>query len=458
MNKKRPSENSRRSLPGYYNDENLNGMENRDDSSEYYRIPQFTNYKRRIFFDTVKRIAIPVLLLAALIGLFVWVSTYEFPTLGPSQIYNNNGSSVPADSPEYIIIDEGTGYISEEVIEHVFYSGNLELPVIGATGWAATRVTLRSQASTSSESITTLSAGDVFTIIDEFDDWWHVRLPDRTTGWAETRMCFINLPDVLPSIIYDIQNSYSSQFRSSGYLLPDITFHRLYEANSEDSIDSINTRFPEDEYRTSFIVPAQYTLAQALYTVQQLALANNETIIVYEAFRPRHTQRAVAASLNRLLDVEDPEFSISAYRAIMDSNWSVGDFISQGRSNHQLGAAVDVSIGIVRKKEVFRTGGFSYYRITEHSKVWEPSPIHELSPRAVLPSRNSADADKIDENIWNMKSYFERAGFRPLSSEWWHFNHTPSVSIGSSAGISGDFFTPDIYSEEPVNQAIDEGM
>jgi len=445
-------------MHSYNNNNDFNGKSYNDEPTEYFRVHQITDYRKKIFFDTIKRIALPLVFLAVLIGLIIWIGTYELPGSGPSSILANPGTSTPEEDPEIAEDPDEPGYSSEEPINHTFYNGNLELPVLGATGWAAVKLTLRSQASASSDSAATLSAGDVFTIIDEYDDWWHVRLPDQTVGWVESRMCFINLPDVLPSIVYDIQNSYSSQFRSSGYLLPNITLHKLYNANSEDSVNSINTRFPEDDYKTSFIAPALYSLAPALYDVQQLALANDETIIIYEAFRPRETQRAVAASLNRLLDYTDPEFSAVAYVAISESRWSVGDFISQGRSNHQLGAAVDVSIGKVNNKEIFRTGGYSYYRITEHTKVREPSPIHELSPKAVLPLYNSAGAERIDENIWNMKSYFERVGFRAIGSEWWHFNHTVSVTIGSSLNINGDFTTPDIFSIEPIRQPINEGM
>ena len=458
MSRKRPAANNRRSLHSYNGNDDFNGRTINEKPTEYFRVPQVTDYRKKILFDTIKRIALPILLLAVLIGILVWIAIYEIPGTGPSYILDNPGISTPGEDPDDVIIEDDPADPNEEPKAHVFYDGNLELPVLGATGWAAVRLTLYNQAATTSDSISTLSAGDVFTIIDEFDSWWHVRLPNQTTGWVETRMCFINLPDVLPSIVYDIQNSYSSQFRSSGYILPDITLHKLYNANSEDSVNSINTRFPDDDYRTSFIVPGMYTLALALYDVQQLALSNDETLIIYEAFRPRETQRAVAASLNRLLDYTDPEFSAVAYVAILESRWSVGDFISQGRSNHQLGAAVDVSIGIVENKETFRTGGFSYYRITEHTKVREPSPIHELSPRAVLPLKTSAAADKIDENIWNMKSYFERTGFRTIGSEWWHFNHTVSITAGSSINITGDFTTPDIFSIEPIRQPLNEGM
>ena len=75
--------------------------------------------------------------------------------------------------------------------------------------------------------------------------------------------------------------------------------------------------------------------------------------------------------------------------------------------------------------------------------------MHELSPLAVLPGRDSPAASDIYDGIWRMRSYFEQMGFRPIPSEWWHFNHSASVSSGSSAGITGNFFTPSIYSIPP---------
>jgi len=150
------------------------------------------------------------------------------------------------------------------------------------------------------------------------------------------------------------------------------------------------------------------------------------------------------------MDVNDEEYNETVHRAIADSRWTVGHFISQGRSNHQLGAAVDSSVGLVNERELKQSGDYSYVHVTSHTRIGEPSPMHELSPRAVLPPKNAATLGDVGESIWNMKSYFERVGFTPLPSEWWHFNHTASVRSGSSAGMVGDFFTPEIHSVPPL--------
>jgi len=392
--------------------------------------------------DTLKGILIALILVAALILMLIWIGNLELSGFSTSPPGDGVVFLPPTEEPddEEDIYDDydDPDNADFDPIEYISFEGDLELPVSGSTGWAATNLTLRKNADASSERITNLSAGDAFTIFEESGEWWFVRLPDETSGWVEIRKCFINLPDVLPSIFYFITNAESSEFKSSGISLPGITHNSLYSAYS------YNGRLGYYEY----IVPGLYSLAKALYKVQQLALRNDETLIIYEVFRPRSTQRAVAAALNRLMSSSDPEYNETVYRAIADSQWSVGNFISQGRSNHQLGAAVDSSIGKVTGMEEFQTGEYLFYR-TFFEFVKEPSPIHELSPRAVLPARNSAAASTLGDGVWNMKSYFERTGFRALRSEWWHFNHTDSISIGSSAGITGDFFTPEIHSIPP---------
>jgi len=393
--------------------------------------------------DTLKGILLALILIAALLVLLI-VFTNDDPPEEEPGFTGPGGIIVPPleepDDEDDVIEDEpDVIHGSGETPYGVFYRGRLELPVFGATGWAATGLVLRSEARANSERVMNLNPGDVFTIFDEENDWWFVILPSEVSGWVESSRCFINLPDVIPSIVYQISNAMSSEFRSSGFELPGITHNSLYQASA------FNERLDRFEY----VVPGSYALAQALFAVQQLALSNDETLVIYEVFRPMETQRAVAASLNRLMDRNDAEFNDTVYRAITNSQWSVGNFISQGRSNHQLGAALDVTIGIVDEKETKQTGDYLFYYIRDHSRVQEPSPMHELSPRAALPSRSAATESDIDERIWKMKSYFEVFGFRPITSEWWHFNHIASVSRGTSVGITGNFFTPDIHSIPP---------
>jgi D-alanyl-D-alanine dipeptidase len=384
--------------------------------------------------DFMKVVIMTLIAMTIVTIVLVWVGNFELPDFG--------GASAEDGLEHFDFIDNShgndTSVGAEELIEHVFYweqGGTLELPVKGATGWAAASLVLRAEANTGSASRASLSPGDAFTIMDgSVSGWWYVKRPNGTEGWVEIRRCFINLPDVLPSIVYNVTNARSSIFHSSGIPMDGVSYERLYEAYS------YNERLGREEY----IVPSMYNTAQALFRVQQSALANGETLIVYEVFRPRATQRRVADALNAL--VRENDYVASAFIG----SWSVGNFISQGRSNHQLGASVDSSIAVEREREIIKTGDYSYINITSFRRVGEPSSMHELSPWAVLPSRNRAEEMGVCIEIYNMRSYFESAGFNPIGSEWWHFDHRATINIASSVGIAGEFFTPVIYSVPPT--------
>ena len=59
-----------------------------------------------------------------------------------------------------------------------------------------------------------LAAGDMFYIRQESGAYWQVCLLDGTVGWLENELCMINLPDVLPSIVYENPNAKASIFKT----------------------------------------------------------------------------------------------------------------------------------------------------------------------------------------------------------------------------------------------------
>jgi len=409
--------------------------------------------------DTIKLIIITLLAMTIVTVVLIFVSSIDGISLGGD---NAGDSAQTANSPSqdinlYVPVpsNPGMGLITEaDLINHVFYhynGGATELPVIGATGWAATNLVLRETPSTTGRDIVTIFPGRGFQILDSTEGWWYVELGNGVTGWAETRRCFINFPDVLPSIVYNITNATSSIFRSSGFPLTNITGDVLYSARS------YNPRLGREEY----IVPGMYSTARALFIVQQEALQNQQTIIVYEIFRPRSTQNAVVSSVQALL-----RDNAEANRAIEDSPWNLTDFISTGRSNHQRGAAIDAAIGTVNETEIIQVGDYSYLRITSHTRIVAGSAMHELSPQsAIVYQRGGVSAAAVragtvrwaavvTPGVIQMQEFFaaEVAGFDPLPSEWWHFNHRDSINIANAVDIRGEFLIETIYSVPPVRQ------
>lgn len=376
----------------------------------------------------------------------------------PGRVQTANDIEIITGEDDEIVFDPETGHVIAAmggISYHRQLGGRLELPIYGATGWAAARTALREHPNATASTVLTLDPGDGFTILQESGNWWYVEIDKTIAGWVDARACFINLPDVIPSIVYNIVNASSSVFRSSGYDIPGVSRLQLYNARA------YNERFGREMY----IVPAKYQLALSLFQAQQVALENGNTLILYEAFRPRETQTTVVAGMQTLMNT-----SYTVRTNIDNSGWSLGWFISTGLSNHQRGAAIDVSIGTVRNYEYRRVGDFIYRHILEHRAHIMPSRMHELSPWAALfDSPRSATLAQITggtvrltenarlDGVAALHQAIAGAGtaFMPLASEWWHFDHTASIATANANGIRGDFFTETVYSWKPVMHAVD---
>ena len=199
-----------------------------------------------------------------------------------------------------------------------------------------------------------------------------------------------------------------------------------------------------------------YSTSLRVFEAQQKALADGNTIIMYEAFRPRVTQQSVVSNLQRLMDS-----NVGVRRAINTPPWNLGWFISTGISNHQRGVAIDVGLGRVISQETQTSGVFVYTHITAFERHIMPTEMHELSPRAATFTRpvsssspdawrTATHADSMTEGAILLQRYLTDTGFTPLSSEWWHFNDLEGVRIANEAGIHGEFFTSTVYSKPPV--------
>lgn len=273
--------------------------------------------------------------------------------------------------------------------------------------------------------VAVLSPGTSFTILSEKGGWWKVS-SGYGTGWVEHRFCMINLPDVIPSILYDATNAYASRYTSSGKDIPGITGKALYQGKV------YNPRFDEEQ----FLMPALYATAKKICAAQQKALAQGNSLKLYEAYRPYAAQRAVVKALTALAE-RDPVVKAG----ITTAPWSMTYFINTGYSNHQKGFAVDVSLVKVTRTEVRSTGGYSYLKPVDYQEYEMPTPIHELSMAAASTTGpgETTLADTMNDPAIALRSYFRKAGMTPLESEWWHFNDYAARTLAEGRTCTGGF-------------------
>ena len=319
------------------------------------------------------------------------------------------------------------------------YDG-FELPVDGATGYVSISTNLLDQPSENGMILVTLDVGSSFVIVNETSDhkWVRIRI-GSLMGYIPEARCWVNLPDVIPSIVYDDTNSYASLFRASGYEIPDVTGKQLYRAKA------YNPRLGEDQ----FIMPIVISAARKICQAQQAALALGRTLVIYEAFRPYDTQMKVANAVKRL-SLTNTE--VSAGINDKEHGWNISWFIATSLANHQMGYAFDTSLGEVKETKTVKIGKYTVNRVISYRKCVMPTEMHELSTAAITfvhsySSTKKTGWDKIElaptmtHDAIILQYLCTSVGLTPLASEWWHFNDLDTYDAVKNFEHTGAFFT-----------------
>ena len=324
------------------------------------------------------------------------------------------------------------------------YNLDFELPIQGATGYASIQINIRKEASSSSSIVKKLDPGTGFEIIGESGNWLKIK-KDNVTGWANKLYCMINLPDIIPSIVYDDTNSYSSLFKSSEIDIPNVTGEQLYNNKI------YNNRLSKNEY----MMPVMYEMALKIMKAQELALEDGYSLKIYETYRPYEAQTTVSTNLRNLMNSNE-----TVYNGINGGGWNEGWFIAQVLSNHQKGIAMDVSLVKINEYEVGKTGKYKYMIITDYTEEQMPTQMHELSNKAISMSyavdSNSKTAwEKVPlaqgmtDGAIRLRDYCVEADLTPLCSEWWHFNDLDARENLGSNYSTGRYYITECYSSIP---------
>lgn len=360
------------------------------------------------------------------------------------QTETNESETASSSSTAEAGTSEEAAVVRPEESEPLLYEGDLELPVSGATGYASVRMDLKTTADAGSETILVLEAGTAFEVVEEAGDWWYVQTA-TDSGWVQHLYCFINLPDVIPSIIYDNTNTYASKFVSSGKTIPGITGVALYDGKA------YNMRLG----MVSDIVPVLYSMSKKIYAAQQAALADGNTLVIYEGYRPYSVQKMTVDALTTLA-AADPEVMAGINTHPWDTNW----FIATSVSNHQMGYAIDVTLAKITEQQEIVIGDYAATAITGYTEYTMPTTIHELSMASDTftgPVKSSSPtawlqatlADTMNEAAILLQRYSTEAGLTPLASEWWHFNDLDARFATEGNSSKGEYLLDATMSVAP---------
>lgn len=323
-------------------------------------------------------------------------------------------------------------------------SKEFELPIEGTTGYTLIDCNLRADDSAKTKQIAVVPAGTPYTILQEGNSYFYGRLESGQEGWISKVYTMINLPDILPSIVYTPTNATGSMFRSLGLDIDGVTGESLYAGKT------FNARLGRDE----FMVPVLYSMAKKIAAAQQSALVDGNTLVIYEGYRPFATQLAISNGLEGLMTKNS-----DVKTAITGKPWGKSWFINTGVSNHQKGFAIDVSLAKVESMTQIMVGNTAVSVVDRCEEYEMPTLMHELSPRAARYTapvashsstawKKAAHTSTFNQSAFTLESYLTDAGLTPLASEWWHFNDLDSYRATSNAG-SGNFSIEKVLSIVP---------
>lgn len=317
--------------------------------------------------------------------------------------------------------------------------GNFELPLEGTTGWTQ-------------KSMAGLPAGTAFTIVDASGSGWKVKTKDKEVDLSasDIKLCMINMPDVMPSIVYNITNADSNIYRSSGKKLPGIEDKKLYTAGKLP-----NARFGGEPM---FLVPLNFEMAKKIADAQGKFLAKGKSLMIYDAYRPASVQKAVSNGLQSLAD-SDSEVMANIKAG---GKWKLSWFISTGVSNHQRGISVDATLCTPTTKDV-TVGDKTVQLATGGTPIASPSPMHELSAAGTSTVSEGDLTPTEGVSSGDMKLYHEimkGSKMTNLISEWWHFDAMSKSDFDAMSGVDAktlaQFQVTDCLSTAP-DKAAEEG-
>lgn len=135
-------------------------------------------------------------------------------------------------------------------------------------------------------------------------------------------------------------------------------------------------------------------------------------------------------------------------------------FISTKVSNHQVGYAIDVSLGKVIQLGEEIIGNYLIKPVVNYEEYLMQTNIHKFSIQSAIYSApvtvHSSTAweqaialPAVNQYTFLLQKYMTNNGLTPLASEWWHFNDLDSLNLLNGTLGTGEFILNKTASKLP---------
>ena len=301
-------------------------------------------------------------------------------TINNKKYFYKNNKKVTDSYIDYIYLDKN-GVAQAKI-------GNFSATLYGATAWTNQSVNIRKAANQNSSLLETIPTGGKVKILSsDNSSTKYIKVKyNNITGYVYSDFLLINLPDVMPDMLYEITSASSSTAKAAKTSIPGITGENLYGFTKK-----YNAKIDKETY----YVPLLYPTAKKLQKAYNKAKKEGYNLKVYDAYRPHDVTVSSNNYFRKLYN------SNSKVKKAIDYDkegnyWGPSWFLASSVSAHNKGVALDIAITNSKNQEL------------------KAQTAYDTLDTTSLVKYNNSVANKL-------RSIMLSQGFSPLESEWWHF-------------------------------------
>lgn len=301
-------------------------------------------------------------------------------TIDGKKYYYKDNIKITNSYIDYIYIDNN-GIAKKKI-------GTFSATLYGATAWANQELNIRKEATMDSNIIGTIPAGSKMTILaSENTNSKYIKVKyNNLIGYVYSNFILINLPDVIPDMLYQITSASKSTASTANTAIPGITGKNLYGFTKK-----YNSKIDKETY----YVPLLYPTAKKLQRAYNKARSEGYNLKVYDSYRPHDITISTNNYFRKLYNSNNKVKNAINYDK-EGNYWGPSWFLASSVSAHNKGIALDITI--------------------------TNSNNQELKAQTAYDTLDTSSIVKYNNTVSNkLRNIMLSQGFSPLESEWWHF-------------------------------------
>lgn len=301
-------------------------------------------------------------------------------TIDGKKYYYKDNIKITNSYIDYIYLDNN-GVAKKKI-------GTFSATLYGAIAWANQELNIRKEATMNSNIIGTIPVGSKMTILaSENTNSKYIKVKyNNLIGYVYSNFILINLPDVIPDMLYEITSASKSTASTANTAIPGITGKNLYGFTKK-----YNSKIDKETY----YVPLLYPTAKKLQRAYNKARSEGYNLKVYDSYRPHDITISTNNYLRKLYNSNTKVKNAINYDK-EGNYWGPSWFLASSVSAHNKGIALDITI--------------------------TNSNNQELKAQTAYDTLDTSSIVKYNNNVSNkLRNIMLSQGFSPLESEWWHF-------------------------------------